>query len=67
MDDAPRLGLPGLEPVPVAGCAVCTALGAGREEARRSGDLSRVSDRNVEIARHPHGRSGQWPAPGSAS
>ncbi|WP_329068211.1 hypothetical protein [Streptomyces sp. NBC_01429] len=54
MDDAPRLGLPVPEPVPVAGCVVCAGLRARREEARRSGDLSRVSDRNVEMARHPH-------------
>ncbi|MFF0790210.1 hypothetical protein [Streptomyces spiralis] len=41
-------------PDPVAGCDVCGALAAEREEARQQGDLSKVSDVNVEIRKHPH-------------
>lgn len=43
-----------LEPVPNFGCDVCASLGRQREEARAAGDLSAVSDCNVEINKHPH-------------
>lgn len=45
---------PALEPVAVQGCDVCAALVRQREEARDRGDLSMVSDKNVELRRHPH-------------
>ncbi|TSB25291.1 hypothetical protein FNJ62_13185 [Streptomyces benahoarensis] len=45
------------EPQGEHGCDVCRALAGRREEARRQGDLSRVSDCNVEIRQHPHGRT----------
>lgn len=56
MDNAPLLDLPKLEPVPVDGCDVCGALARQRSEAREAGDWSAVSDRNVELSRHPHSR-----------
>jgi hypothetical protein len=43
------------DPEPTAGCDVCFALDSQRREARARGDLSRVSDLNVEILRHAHG------------
>jgi hypothetical protein len=43
------------EPEPTAGCDVCFALDSQRTEARTRGDLSRISDLNVEIRRHAHG------------
>lgn len=42
------------EPIPNFGCDVCQSLGREREEARAAGDMSRVTDCNVEIRRHPH-------------
>ncbi|WP_079056241.1 hypothetical protein [Streptomyces caeruleatus] len=42
------------EPEPDADCDVCQALGEQRSEARTKGDMSRVSDCNVEIRNHPH-------------
>ncbi|WP_049715317.1 hypothetical protein [Streptomyces caatingaensis] len=45
----------GDEPTPVDGCDVCAALQKQREEARKRGDHSKVTDAHVEIARHPHG------------
>ncbi|WP_411574085.1 hypothetical protein [Streptomyces fradiae] len=54
MDDAVHLSTPIREPVPVEGCTTCAELAARREAGRRGGDLSAVSDRNVEIRRHPH-------------
>ncbi|MFI9206489.1 hypothetical protein [Streptomyces sp. NPDC053048] len=45
------------EPTPAEGCDVCTALAKQREEARRRGNRSKVTDTNVEIARHPHART----------
>ncbi|MFD5078040.1 hypothetical protein [Streptomyces sp. NPDC058371] len=47
-----QLGLPPLEPVPVEGCDVCGALARQREAERRTGNLSEVSDLNVEIRSH---------------
>ena len=40
------------DPEPPAGCGVCAALVVQRSEARARGDLSRVSDLNVEIRNH---------------
>ncbi|WP_078622680.1 MULTISPECIES: hypothetical protein [unclassified Streptomyces] len=48
-----------LEPVPVAGCDVCASLARQRADARRQGDASTVSDCNVELGRHPHGKRGR--------
>lgn len=41
-------------PDPVADCDVCQALDKQRSEARAEGDMSKVSDLNVEIRNHPH-------------
>ncbi|WTC80923.1 hypothetical protein OG891_21350 [Streptomyces sp. NBC_01637] len=43
------------DPLPVPGCDVCAALVRARAAARSAGDMSNVSDLNVEIRRHPHG------------
>ncbi|WUH03608.1 hypothetical protein OG542_22100 [Streptomyces violaceus] len=51
-----RLPLP--EPEPVSGCTECQRFGSQREAARSEGDMSRVSDCNVQIRRHPHGPRG---------
>ncbi|MYS37896.1 hypothetical protein K388_00306 [Streptomyces sp. KhCrAH-43] len=48
-----------LEPVPVDGCDVCASLTKQRDEARQAGDGSTVSDCNVELGRHPHGKRGR--------
>ncbi|ANZ18981.1 hypothetical protein O1L44_24420 [Streptomyces noursei] len=48
--------LPAPEPEPVAGCDVRLALARQREGARAVGNLSWVSDCNVELRRHPHQR-----------
>ncbi|NUK84448.1 hypothetical protein HRW07_07885 [Streptomyces lunaelactis] len=47
-----HLNTPLLEPAPVGGCDVCAALARQREENRRTGDMSAVSDANIEIRRH---------------
>lgn len=47
-----RLG--DLEPVPVDGCDVCGALANERDGARDRGDMSKVSDVNIELRAHPH-------------
>jgi hypothetical protein len=59
MDGPVDLSPPGRAPAPVQDCATCAELAARREVARRSGDMSAVTDRNVEIRRHPHGEEGQ--------
>lgn len=46
------LGLPPEDPVPPADCGVCAALVKQRSEAKDGGDLSRVSDLNIEIRNH---------------
>lgn len=46
--------LSALEPVPNFSCDVCASLGRQREDARKKGDMTTVSDCNVEIRRHPH-------------
>ena len=42
------------DPEPTAGCGVCFALDSQRTQARARGDLSKVTDINVEIRRHAH-------------
>ncbi|MEU9879889.1 hypothetical protein [Streptomyces phaeochromogenes] len=42
------------DPPPVPECDVCAALDQERSEARGKGDMSKVSDLNVEIRSHPH-------------
>ncbi|MDH6214355.1 hypothetical protein M2283_001638 [Streptomyces pseudovenezuelae] len=58
MEPAPALGLPLHEPQPPAGCDVCASLVRQRATAAAAGDLSQVSDCNVEIRAHtdPHQR-----------
>ncbi|MFD5198867.1 hypothetical protein ACFWM7_01600 [Streptomyces sp. NPDC058375] len=51
-----------LEPVPNPGCDVCTSLGQQREEARVMGNMTTVTDCNVEIRRHPHKMQKRWSA-----
>ncbi|MGW3723561.1 hypothetical protein [Streptomyces sp. NPDC000851] len=51
--DAPiTLGLPLDQPEPPAECGVCAALVRQRQEASARGDMSRVTDCNVEIRNH---------------
>jgi hypothetical protein len=52
MDPPVTLGLPPDEPVPPGDCGVCAALAKQRAEARGQGDMSKVSDLNVEIRNH---------------
>ncbi|MDX2639925.1 hypothetical protein [Streptomyces stelliscabiei] len=52
MDLPVTLGLPPDEPTPPADCGVCAALVKERAEAKGRGDMSRVSDLNVEIRNH---------------
>ncbi|MFD3352601.1 hypothetical protein [Streptomyces fradiae] len=57
-----HLGLPLPEPVGAPGCGVCDALVAQRRAARLRGDMSRVTDCNVELRNHqrpPHVPQGQ--------
>ncbi|MEU5437664.1 hypothetical protein AB0G73_30405 [Streptomyces sp. NPDC020719] len=42
------------DPAPAPYCDVCGALDQQRREARAEGNLSAVSDANVEIRDHPH-------------
>lgn len=42
------------DPAPVPGCDICGALTSERENARGKGDMSKVSDLNVELRSHPH-------------
>lgn len=44
------------DPHPAPGCDVCGALSGERSEARAAGNMSKVSDVNVEIRNHPHGK-----------
>ncbi|WP_175410543.1 hypothetical protein [Streptomyces sp. TRM64462] len=44
-----------LEPSPVEGCAACSWLVDVRTLARAQGDMSKVSDYNVLLRRHPYG------------
>ncbi|MER7652187.1 MULTISPECIES: hypothetical protein [Streptomyces] len=52
MTEPVHVGLPTAEPAPVAECDVCGALARERVAARRSGNLSRISDINVEMRSH---------------
>ncbi len=52
MDPPLDLGLPPEEPEPPADCTACATLARQRTEARKAGDMSRVSDCNVRIRRH---------------
>ncbi|MDX3068563.1 hypothetical protein PV518_41560 [Streptomyces sp. ND04-05B] len=52
MDPPITLALPLAEPEPPADCGVCAALSVQRTDARGRGDLSKVSDLNVEIRNH---------------
>ena len=49
-----HLGVPGPWPAPRPDCDVCGALAQQREHARRRGDLSKVTDLNIEMRAHPH-------------
>ncbi|MFE3945011.1 hypothetical protein ACFXPV_24625 [Streptomyces sp. NPDC059118] len=53
MDPPVHLALPPSPPTPVPGCGVCVALAKQRAAAYSNGDLSAVSDCNVELADHP--------------
>ena len=53
MEAAPALGEPLPEPDPVPGCAKCARLADERERWRRMGNLTRVSDCNIWMRRHP--------------
>lgn len=44
------------DPPPKPGCDVCGALASERDEARATGNMSKVSDVNVEIRQHPHAK-----------
>jgi hypothetical protein len=46
------LGVPPEPPEPSPGCDVCAALARQRAEAAARGDLSRVTDSDVEIRNH---------------
>jgi hypothetical protein len=54
MDPPPLVRLPPDDPVPPSDCGVCAALVRQRAEASSRGDMSRVSDYNVEIRDHHH-------------
>ncbi|MGW0748387.1 hypothetical protein [Streptomyces sp. NPDC002587] len=49
-----HLSLPNPPPKPPDGCGVCRALVVQRQEARSRGDLSAVTDADVELRNHPH-------------
>ncbi|RCH67979.1 hypothetical protein DT019_13315 [Streptomyces sp. SDr-06] len=53
MDPPVHLSLPRTPPAPAPGCGVCAALARQRAAAYGAGDLSAVSDCNVELAAHP--------------
>lgn len=53
MDPPVHLSLPRTPPAPASGCGVCAALAEQRGTAHKAGDLSAVSDCNVELAAHP--------------
>ncbi|MGJ5833527.1 hypothetical protein [Streptomyces ossamyceticus] len=52
MDPPLTLGVPRSEPIPPDDCGVCAALAKARAAAKEQGDMSRVSDLNVEIRNH---------------
>ncbi|MCX2967837.1 MULTISPECIES: hypothetical protein [Streptomyces] len=51
-----HLALPVEDPQSADGCDVCAALVRQRDDARARGDLSAVTDLNVEIRAHHTGR-----------
>lgn len=52
-----HLPMPTEPPARAHGCGVCTALGEQTGGSATAGDLSHVTDRNVEIRNHAgHGR-----------
>lgn len=53
MDPPVQLSLPRKPPSPASGCGVCAALAEQRSVAYGDGDMSAVSDCNVELAAHP--------------
>ncbi|MFE3522694.1 hypothetical protein ACFXOD_14055 [Streptomyces sp. NPDC059161] len=53
MEPPVQLSLPRTPPVPAPGCGVCAALAKQRTAAYGNGDLSGVSDCNVELTAHP--------------
>ncbi|WP_308364821.1 hypothetical protein [Streptomyces sp. ISL-86] len=53
MNPPVQLSLPRTPPGPAPGCGVCAALAKQRTAAYGNGDLSAVSDCNVELAAHP--------------
>ncbi|MFI1013492.1 hypothetical protein [Streptomyces sp. NPDC020965] len=56
MTDVPTSQNPPEPPTPVAGCPVCADLARRRTQASRTGNLSRVTDCDVLLRRHPgHG------------
>lgn len=55
-----------LEPTPVEGCGVCSALSKQRHEARADQNMSRVSDCNVELRNHPHPQNSRRALAGAA-
>ncbi len=52
-----HVALPPQEPDPVPGCEICADVATQRAEAKTHGDGSRLTDCNIEIRLHPHGRS----------
>ncbi|MFI0983293.1 hypothetical protein ACH4SP_40575 [Streptomyces sp. NPDC021093] len=51
-----HLMLPGRPPVPADDCDVCAALARQRQQAQDLHDYSAVTDVDVELRNHPHGR-----------
>ncbi|WP_411145745.1 hypothetical protein [Streptomyces sp. x-80] len=49
----PLLMWPTADPVPAPGCGVCGMLAEERGSAYGARDMSRVTDLNVRIRRHP--------------
>lgn len=60
MDPPVHLAFPPTPPAPEPGCGVCAALAEQRTAARGDGDLSAVSDCNVELAAHPKKHTRVW-------
>ncbi|MCX4908951.1 hypothetical protein [Streptomyces sp. NBC_00878] len=56
----PAVHMPALEPVPLDGCRICTALAGQRDTARRLGSMVTVQGVNDQISNHPHRRATGW-------
>ncbi|MFE3853460.1 hypothetical protein ACFXPN_20270 [Streptomyces griseorubiginosus] len=52
IDPMIKLGFPIEEPEPPKDCKVCGALAVQREAAQERGDLTKVTDCNIEIRNH---------------